>query len=109
MTLKTEFVVHSFVNASAQLLNPQYGREVAPHLERVGAHIVYGGVAPYPSPAAFFEMVSSVDYAEVHEHRAAALTRGDLIHVDMVARRIVARPSRLAAACAWTRSWRRYG
>jgi len=76
----------------------QYGQEVAPHLERVGAHIVYGGTSPaviigdgerpwwdailiveYPAPAAFVEMVTTEEYAKVHEHRAAALDRGDLI------------------------------
>jgi uncharacterized protein (DUF1330 family) len=76
----------------------RYGQEVAPHLERVGATIRYGGTAPaviigegerpwwdailiveYPSPAAFVEMVTSEEYAKVHEHRAAALDRGDLI------------------------------
>lgn len=76
----------------------QYGREVAPHLDRVGARIRYGGTAPgvvigegekpwwdailiveYPTPAAFIEMVTNQVYAKVHEHRAAALARGDLI------------------------------
>ncbi|MGZ6833530.1 MAG: DUF1330 domain-containing protein [Mycobacteriaceae bacterium] len=76
----------------------QYGREVAPHLERVGATVRYGGTAPaviigdgqqpwwdaillveYPTPAAFIDMVTDADYARVHEHRAAALERGDLI------------------------------
>jgi uncharacterized protein (DUF1330 family) len=76
----------------------QYGREVAPHLDRVGATIRYGGTAPaviigqgqqpwwdailiveYPTPAAFIEMVTDPDYAKAHEHRAAALERGDLI------------------------------
>jgi uncharacterized protein (DUF1330 family) len=76
----------------------QYGREVAPHLERVGATIRYAGTAPaviigegqrpwwnailiveYPTPGAFIEMVTDADYAKVHEHRAAALERGDLI------------------------------
>jgi uncharacterized protein (DUF1330 family) len=76
----------------------QYGREVAPHLDRVGATIRYGGTAPavvigdgqrpwwdailiveYPTPAAFIEMVTDADYVKVHEHRAAALERGDLI------------------------------
>lgn len=76
----------------------QYGREVAPHLQRVGANIRYAGTAPaiiigegerpwwdailiveYPTPAAFIEMVTDADYAKVHEHRAAALERGDLI------------------------------
>ena len=76
----------------------QYGREVNPHLERVGARIRYGGASPagiigdgqrpwwdailivqYPSPAAFIDMVTTEDCAKVHEHRAAALDRGDLI------------------------------
>jgi uncharacterized protein (DUF1330 family) len=76
----------------------RYGEEVGPHLERVGATIRYGGTAPaviigegerpwwdailiveYPSPAAFVQMVTSEEYATVHEHRAAALDRGDLI------------------------------
>ncbi len=76
----------------------QYGREVAPHLERAGATIRYGGTTPaviigdgqrpwsdailiveYPTPAAFIEMVTDADYARVHQHRAAALERGDLI------------------------------
>jgi uncharacterized protein (DUF1330 family) len=76
----------------------QYGQEVAPHLERVGATVRYGGTAPsviigdgerlwwdailiveYPTPAAFIDMVTTPEYAKVHEHRAAALERGDLI------------------------------
>jgi uncharacterized protein (DUF1330 family) len=76
----------------------QYGQGVAPHLERVGGKIRYGGAAPtvvigdgerpwwdailiveYPSPAAFIEMVTDEDYLKVHEHRAAALERCDLI------------------------------
>ncbi|MGO9505988.1 MAG: DUF1330 domain-containing protein [Mycobacterium sp.] len=76
----------------------QYGREVAPHLERVGATVRYGGTAPamiigqgekpwwdailiveYPTPQAFIDMVTTPEYAKVHEHRAAALERGDLI------------------------------
>jgi uncharacterized protein (DUF1330 family) len=76
----------------------RYGQEVAPHLERVGATIRYAGSAPatvigdddrpwwdaiviveYPTPAAFIAMVTHEEYAAVHEHRAAALDRGDLI------------------------------
>jgi len=76
----------------------RYGAEVAPHLERVGATVRYGGTAPaviigegerpwwdailiveYPTPAAFIDMVTTEAYAKVHEHRAAALDRGDLI------------------------------
>jgi uncharacterized protein (DUF1330 family) len=80
----------------------QYGREVAPHLERVGATVRYGGTAPafvigdgerpwwdailiveYPTPAAFIDMVTTPEYAKVHEYRAAALERGDLIATSM--------------------------
>ena len=76
----------------------QYGQEVAPHVERVRGKVRYGGAAPtvvigegerpwwdailvveYPSPAAFVEMVTDEDYLKAHEHRAAALERGDLI------------------------------
>ena len=76
----------------------RYGREVAPHLERVGATVRYAGTAPaviigdgerpwwdailiveYPTPQAFIDMVTTQEYAQVHEHRAAGLERGDLI------------------------------
>ncbi|ORB74957.1 DUF1330 domain-containing protein [Mycobacterium scrofulaceum] len=76
----------------------RYGQEVAPHLERVGATVRYAGTAPtyvigdgerpwwdailvveYPTPQAFIDMVSTPEYAKVHEHRAAGLDRGDLI------------------------------
>jgi len=78
----------------------QYAQEAAPHLERVGAKVRYGGTAPavllgegqrpwwdailiveYPTPAAFLEMVSSPDYP--HATRAAALDRGDLIATSL--------------------------
>ena len=36
-------------------------------------------IVEYPTPAAFIDMVTSEAYAKVHEHRAAALDRGDLI------------------------------
>jgi uncharacterized protein (DUF1330 family) len=80
----------------------QYGQEVAPHLARVGGKVRYGGAAPtvvigdgerpwwdailiveYPSPAAFIAMVTDEDCLKVHEHRAAALERGDLIATSM--------------------------
>lgn len=76
----------------------RYGREVVPHLERVGAKLRYAGGAPsvvigdgerpwwdailiveYPTPQAFIDMVTTREYAKVHEHRAAGLDRGDLI------------------------------
>jgi len=74
----------------------RYGREVAPHLERVGAAIRYAGTAPaviigegerpwwdailiveYPTPQAFIDMVTTPEYAKVHEHRAALAHRDD--------------------------------
>lgn len=80
----------------------QYGREVVPHLERVGATLRYAGGAPsvvigdgeqpwwdailiveYPTPQAFIDMVTTQEYAKVHEHRAAGLDRGDLIATSM--------------------------
>jgi len=36
-------------------------------------------VVEYPSPAAFIDMVTNEDYVKIHEYRAAALDRGDLI------------------------------
>ena len=76
----------------------QYGREVQPHLDRVGGVIRYAGGGPvsiigdterpwwdailvveYPNPQAFIDMVTDAEYQKVHEHRAAALERGDLI------------------------------
>jgi uncharacterized protein (DUF1330 family) len=76
----------------------RYGQEVVPHLQRVGATIRYTGTAlafvigdgerpwwdailivEYPTPQAFIDMVTSAEYATVHEHRAAGLERGDLI------------------------------
>ena len=76
----------------------RYAQEVAPHLQRVGGTVRYAGSAPtqvigdgerpwwdailvveYPSPGAFIDMVIDAEYIKVHEHRAAALDRGDLI------------------------------
>lgn len=76
----------------------RYAHEVVPHLQRVGGTVRYAGTAPaqvigddagpwwdailvveYPSPAAFLDMVTNEDYRRIHEYRAAALQRGDLI------------------------------
>jgi uncharacterized protein (DUF1330 family) len=76
----------------------RYAREVAPHLQRVGGTVRYAGSEPaqvigtdekpwwdailvveYPSPAAFIDMVTNEDYLKIHEYRASALERGDLI------------------------------
>jgi len=76
----------------------QYTREVQPHLEKVGGSVRYAGSNPvniigdgehpwwdailvveYPSPQAFVDMVTDPGYQQVHEHRAAALTQGDLV------------------------------
>jgi len=76
----------------------RYGREVGPHLERVGGRLLYSGATPvnvigdgehpwwdailvveYPSPQAFIAMVTDPGYQEIHVYRAAALRQGDLI------------------------------
>lgn len=76
----------------------QYSREVQPHLDRVGGTVRYAGTNPaniigdgerpwwdailvveYPSPRAFTDMVTDPGYQQIHEHRAAALTQGDLV------------------------------
>ncbi|MFV1362947.1 DUF1330 domain-containing protein [Mycolicibacterium elephantis] len=76
----------------------RYVREAGPHLQRVGGTVRYAGTAPtqvigdgakpwwdailvveYPSPAAFLDMVTNEDYLKIHEFRANALERGDLI------------------------------
>jgi uncharacterized protein (DUF1330 family) len=76
----------------------QYSREVQPHLDRVGGTVRYAGANPaniigdgespwwdailiveYPSPRAFSDMVTDRGYQQVHGHRAAALTKGDLV------------------------------
>ena len=76
----------------------RYAQEVAPHLQRVDGTVRYAGIAPtqvigdgespwwdailvveYPSPAAFIDMVTNEEYLKVHDYRAAALDRGDLI------------------------------
>jgi uncharacterized protein (DUF1330 family) len=75
----------------------EYGEAVAPHLERVGAKVLYAGgmpgsvigddepwwdaiiIAEYPSPGAFLDMVSTDEYRQVHALREQALDRGDLV------------------------------
>lgn len=76
----------------------RYAREVVPHLEAVGAKLLYAGTArafvigegarpwwdailvvEYPSPPAFLSMVTSEGYAAVHVHREAALERAELV------------------------------
>lgn len=76
----------------------QYTREVQPHLDRVGGTVRYAGTNPaniigdgespwweailvveYPSSQAFSDMVTDPGYQQVHGHRAAALTQGDLV------------------------------
>ena len=76
----------------------RYSIEVEPHLQRVDGRVVYAGgnpwsiigddarpwwdailVVEYPSPQAFVDMVTDPGYQEIHHHRAAALSQGDLI------------------------------
>lgn len=74
-----------------------YGREVVPHLQRVGGKLVWQGeakhafIAPageewdevllveYPSKDAFLSMVTSGAYQEITFHRTAALEDARLI------------------------------
>lgn len=79
----------------------RYAREVQPHLERVGASIVYVGDAGsvvighegdawwdtillvlYPSRSAFLDMVMDPGYQGVSRHRTAALTTSALVATD---------------------------
>jgi uncharacterized protein (DUF1330 family) len=76
----------------------EYARAVQPHLERVGATLLFAGAAAevvigagetpwwdavalvrYPSRAAFLEMVSHPDYQAIAGIRSAALTDSALI------------------------------
>jgi uncharacterized protein (DUF1330 family) len=76
----------------------RYARDVAPHLDAVGARPLFAGdsrafvigdgprpwwdaivVVEYPTPAAFLSMVTSAGYLEVHAHRETALERTELI------------------------------
>ncbi len=76
----------------------RYAHETGPHLQRVGGIVRYAGTSPaqiigdgekpwwdaiivveYPSPAAFLDMVTNEEYLKIHDHRANALDRGDLI------------------------------
>ncbi len=76
----------------------RYARDAAPHLARVGARPRFAGTAAgmiigddaepwwdailvveYPTPSAFLAMVTDPAYGVVHEHRAAALERAELI------------------------------
>jgi uncharacterized protein (DUF1330 family) len=75
-----------------------YAAEVLPHLERVGARIIYAGsssgvvigagerswwdaiaVVEYPSRAKFLEMVNDPGYQKIAGHRTAALATSELI------------------------------
>jgi uncharacterized protein (DUF1330 family) len=75
-----------------------YAAEVLPHLERVGARIIYAGhpsevliggeehpwwdaiaVVEYPSRAKFIEMVNDPEYQKIAAHRTAALATSELI------------------------------
>ena len=76
----------------------RYAREVQPHLERVGAQVIYAGdrsqvvvgdeegawwdtilLVRYPSRAKFLEMVGDPGYREISVHRTAALEMAGLV------------------------------
>jgi uncharacterized protein (DUF1330 family) len=77
----------------------RYGAEVLPHLERVGASVVYAGeaggvligaepwwdailVVRYPSRSAFLEMVLDPAYQEIAVHRSNGLRTSALVATD---------------------------
>ena len=79
----------------------RYAREVQPHLDRVGAVIVYAGdaaqvviggesrpwwdaivVVRYPSRARFLDMVRDPGYRAIAAHRTAALATSGLVATD---------------------------
>jgi uncharacterized protein (DUF1330 family) len=76
----------------------RYARAVEPHLKRVGATVHYSGteqaviigeadrrdwdailLVQYPTPKAFLAMITDPDYVDIHQHRADALERAELI------------------------------
>ena len=79
----------------------RYAREVQPHLERVGAQVLYAGdaaemvigggnepwwdaivVVRYPSRAAFLDMIRDPAYQQISVHRSQALVGSELIATD---------------------------
>jgi hypothetical protein len=48
-------------------------------MSRASARAVLYCHVEYPTPQAFIDMVTTPEYSEVHEHRAAGLERGDLV------------------------------
>jgi uncharacterized protein (DUF1330 family) len=112
----TEAQVHAFAARAAEKDGPvlmvnllayvddgtryaEYGTAVLPHLERVGASLVYAGntdgvliggepewdavaVIRYPSRAAFLEMVTDAGYQEIAHLRTEALRDSRLIPTD---------------------------
>ncbi len=76
----------------------QYAVAVMPHLESVGATVLYAGdvahrligdegavewdavlAVQYPSRAAFLTMIGNPEYQAIHHHRAEALETSELI------------------------------
>jgi uncharacterized protein (DUF1330 family) len=80
-------------------LYAEYGVAVQPHLDRVGASIVYAGstdgaviggekewdaiaIVRYPSRAAFLEMVTDAGYQEISHLRSQAVRDSRLVPTD---------------------------
>jgi uncharacterized protein (DUF1330 family) len=91
----------AFNNDGGRAGYERYAKEVAPHLDRVGAEILYAGdaaqvviggtdapwwetvvVVRYPSRAKFLEMALDPGYQEIAVHRSAALQTSGLIATD---------------------------
>ena len=78
----------------------EYGKAVAPLLERVGAKLVYAGnaAAPvigpskwdsvllveYPTRQAFLDMIAAPEYADIAHLRTEALERSELHPIDPI-------------------------
>ena len=92
-------MVNLLAYADDGTLYGQYGAAVLPHLQRVGARIVYAGsadgvliggpqewdavaVVRYPSRAAFLEMVSDPGYQEIAQLRTNGLRDSRLIPTE---------------------------
>lgn len=91
----------AFNDDEGRLSYERYAAEVLPHLERVGAQIIYAGhsgevviggserpwwdaiaVVEYPSRSKFIEMVNDPAYEKIAIYRTAALATSELIATD---------------------------
>ncbi len=100
-TNEAPFVMFNLLNFKSDGGREAYLRyiaESAPHVQGVGAEVIYFGKAnellngtekwdvvmlvKYPSRKAFLQMANNPDYLKVHEHRAHALEKAVLYATD---------------------------